>query len=206
MTTLRNRHQRALNALPSMVIPLHSARGVQPLTVDVAAVESIAATVAAKRSLGQRSREVDPEVAPEVANALEEIHSNAKYTMETQSTECQNNAREGGEAVKNANGYGPAVQSFKEKMEAQRDKTKSEVNKKIDTWYAQATDLGEKHPEAQGAILTGMEGTIGTVLKALDLIGTALISIATNILNALEEIWNVVQQFFAPVAAIVSLF
>jgi hypothetical protein len=206
MRALRTMHQRAIFALPSLTIPISESRDVEPITLDRSVVEAMSAPLPVTRDLRARSREAAPEVEPDVANTLAEIHSNAKYTMETHSTECQNNARENGEAVKNANGSRAAVEDFRVKMEAERDKTKSEVNKTIDEWYAKATDLGEKHPSQQTTIMNGMEATVGTVVTALGQIGTALMNIACAIIGALQDIWNAVQKFFAPVEAIIALF
>ncbi len=206
MRALRTLHQRAVFGLPSLTVPISESRAIQPITLDRDVIEAMSAPIEVTRDLRARSREVAPEVLPQVADGLAEIHSNAKYTIETHSIECQNNARENGDAVKQAKGSPEALKTFKEKMEAERNKTKDDVDKQIDAWYAKATDLGEKHPSQQGTILGGMQATVGTVVKALDALGSALMNIASSIVHVLENIWNTVKQFFEPVAAIIALF
>jgi hypothetical protein len=88
--------------------------------------------------------------------------------------------------VKKAKGSPQSLTACDAAMTQERDQSKSAIGKVIDDAYEKGIALGTAHPELQDQILSKLDDLGTTIMKAIDALGAALLTIADMILKLIQ--------------------
>lgn len=111
----------------------------------------------AARSFSMPSATALDDVSPDEAIALEELKSTAKMLATTQNQGMELSITKDAQDLSNAAGNAAATAAFKQQMNERRLYEKEQSEKNIDRIFDKAIEIGERHPNAQKAIMSTTE-------------------------------------------------
>jgi hypothetical protein len=94
------------------------------------------------------------DVSPDETIALEELKSTAKMLATTQNQSVELSITNDAQNLSNAAGDAAAIATFKQQMNERRAYEKEQSEKNIDRIFDKAIEIGERHPNAQKAIMS----------------------------------------------------
>jgi ElaB/YqjD/DUF883 family membrane-anchored ribosome-binding protein len=88
------------------------------------------------------------------------------------------------------------MESFKQKMEELKNKTKQHLDAMVDKSFGAAENLGERFPESQNYILSVTQKVTDFISGLLTSIVNFVTNLINNIANWVSEAWEKVKAFF----------